>query len=934
MRLLAAFLPLYLLVFGEIIYGQCPGKEIIQSTLGRLKDSEPGNLNKVLNDMLDIENSLSKCKDPEDSLVLSLYSGITIAYYHLADYLHAIQYANKALDFSRAQSLHHLSKPVPLNKYFYFLSVFYDSLQLIKQRNDAMDSCISYEIKQNGPYVYSLFLLADRAKELFSTGEYALCADQSTLGEAFIHKFYRFNDSLDFVAYFVYYRSRALFALKNYSEAANLLRTKEKAFEKLKNKIYLGGIYSLYGYLYKEMNEKEQAVRYFEKAIQAEIHTTDKSVIAQAMNEIGIIYSQNSMQIDAALVKFNGALKYANEQDSIFTNGNIGRAYLDLGLFDSAQTYFQRAFDNIEPGMNENKLNTRSQELINNTNAEYLIKLVLDKAENYRLRFASQHNQRDLDKAVAVYKSADKLLNRIKADQHELASKLFWRNYARKLYERGIEAAYLQNNLEDIFYFFEKGRSVLLSDQLSQLNQLGDEDILKLSQVKKKLLTMDNERRSISNTSLHYLEIQKEMILLNQQLNKLELQIREKHPLYYQNFLDTSFITLIKLRSNLNAGNKTLFEIYEGDSAVFTLLIAYDTVRVARLNKNKFDSAVKLFNSVISNASRLNANAQEFYQISHSLYKMLFPGKMIQTNRLIISPGGQYFPVEALAVNDDPGKPDYFMLSHTISYTFSAGYLLTTFNLSSNAGDHEFLGFAPIQYSPIQQLPDLPGSDKSLQKISSYFYSKKNLFAENASRSNFMGMFAHYRIVQLYTHAAGESANNEPVIHFPDSSLYLSALIPEYRPETRLVVLSACETGKGKLYNGEGVFSFNRGFASLGIPSTVSTLWSVDNQSTYKLTELFYKYVAAGEQLDVALQKAKLEFIKTATGEKRLPYYWAGMILAGKTDAIPFHKQFPWKDIVAITGVSIALYIGRKIYYKRRGRKSLTPTPGTAGIAA
>jgi CHAT domain-containing protein len=112
----------------------------------------------------------------------------------------------------------------------------------------------------------------------------------------------------------------------------------------------------------------------------------------------------------------------------------------------------------------------------------------------------------------------------------------------------------------------------------------------------------------------------------------------------------------------------------------------------------------------------------------------------------------------------------------------------------------------------------------------------------------------------LYTHSSDSSGRGEPVIYFADSALYLSDLISEYKPLARLIVLSACETGAGKVYNGEGVFSFNRGFAAIGIPAAITNLWSVENASTYKLTELFYKYLTRGIPSDIALQKAKLEF--------------------------------------------------------------------------
>jgi hypothetical protein len=121
-------------------------------------------------------------------------------------------------------------------------------------------------------------------------------------------------------------------------------------------------------------------------------------------------------------------------------------------------------------------------------------------------------------------------------------------------------------------------------------------------------------------------------------------------------------------------------------------------------------------------------------------------------------------------------------------------------------------------------------------------------------------------------------------------------------------MLSACETAKGKFYQGEGVFSFSRGFAALGIPSSVTNLWSVENESTYRLTELFYKYLSEGSSPDIALQNAKREFMRTTSKEKKLPYYWASAILIGKTDKIELKKGLPWTFVLVTSGVLILCY--------------------------
>jgi len=178
--------------------------------------------------------------------------------------------------------------------------------------------------------------------------------------------------------------------------------------------------------------------------------------------------------------------------------------------------------------------------------------------------------------------------------------------------------------------------------------------------------------------------------------------------------------------------------------------------------------------------------------------------------------------------------------------------------------------------------------------MKNYFQQSASLVRGKATKDAFLNQYYRYKIIQLYTHATDSGSSGEPVIYFADSSLLLSDLFYENKPNTSLVVLSACETAQGKLYNGEGVFSFNRQFAALGIPSCVSTLWQADDKSTYRITELFYKYLAEGLPLDVALQSAKKEFLRSADRENRLPYFWASSILVGQTDPIRFQKTYLW----------------------------------------
>ena len=227
-------------------------------------------------------------------------------------------------------------------------------------------------------------------------------------------------------------------------------------------------------------------------------------------------------------------------------------------------------------------------------------------------------------------------------------------------------------------------------------------------------------------------------------------------------------------------------------------------------------------------------------ETAQKLYQLLFQNISIRKGRIIVSPDKTNFPFEALVTGTRPLA--YFVKDFAVSYTYSARYLLNEFTPSGGA--FPFLGVAPVQFAGRFHLPALPGSDVSLERLKGHFAKSDILVSEKAVRNQFLQEFFRYKIVQLYTHATDNGLHAEPTIYFRDSVLLLSDLMYENQPATRLVMLSACETGTGKVYQGEGIFSFNRGFAAIGIPSSISSLWQVDNESTYRLTELFYKWLS------------------------------------------------------------------------------------------
>jgi len=113
-----------------------------------------------------------------------------------------------------------------------------------------------------------------------------------------------------------------------------------------------------------------------------------------------------------------------------------------------------------------------------------------------------------------------------------------------------------------------------------------------------------------------------------------------------------------------------------------------------------------------------------------------------------------------------------------------------------------------------------------------------------------------------------KKGSQEPIFYIGDSyNLQLNA---------DLIILSCCDTGRGKIVKGEGVMAINRGFLYSGAANIMHTLFKVYDKSSSELTQSFFdKVLNENQSYTQALQKTKIEMIKQ--GLK--PKHWAGYVL-------------------------------------------------------
>jgi|GEM_PF-4344377 len=202
----------------------------------------------------------------------------------------------------------------------------------------------------------------------------------------------------------------------------------------------------------------------------------------------------------------------------------------------------------------------------------------------------------------------------------------------------------------------------------------------------------------------------------------------------------------------------------------------------------------------------------------------------------------------------------------------------------------DFIGFAPVHFQRDSHHPGpspLPGTEKEVKAISRLFPQHRialKIGKDASKRAVQSQEIRDYRFLHFATHGLADQ-------HSPQFSCLLLAPTEEEGAihafeitnlslHADLIVLSACETGLGKLHYGEGFVGLMRAFFYAGGQSVLASLWPVHDEATAELMKHFYAFMMT-KRLDKssALREAKLALLQRQ--EWSSPYYWSAFILSG-----------------------------------------------------
>ena len=245
--------------------------------------------------------------------------------------------------------------------------------------------------------------------------------------------------------------------------------------------------------------------------------------------------------------------------------------------------------------------------------------------------------------------------------------------------------------------------------------------------------------------------------------------------------------------------------------------------------------------------------------------------------RVIILPQNELFLVPFAALQDAQDR--YLIQQHTITIAPSIQVLAL-----SEAKSNRLSKVAPLVVgNPIMPsfdppLRPLPGSEGEAKGIGTILQVAP-LIGAQADKQKVIALMKTAPIIHLATHGLLDTIKGDiPGAIALTNGFLTSGEIFDMQLSANLVVLSACDTGRGDL-TGEGVVGISRSFSVAGVPSVIVSLWEVNDEATKALMEEFYRNLQLKKLPKAqALRQAML----TTMVDYPNPNFWSAFMLVGE----------------------------------------------------
>jgi len=689
--------------------------------------------------------------------------------------------------------------------------------------------------------------------------------------------------------------------------------------------------YNNLGLIAKEQKNYDAALQYFNMALKIlkSNYGEFNPDIATIYSNIGVTYfeskdTSNAITNYEKAISINESIFGEKHPSLVEPNLNMANIYYLQKNDKMALNYFQNSikanvkdFEPIEY--------TENPKLENYYDPNKLLESLQGKARTMAGKFDNDSLQTDLLLAFSTYQLCDTLIDIIRKITSSKQDKITFAAKVVDIYTNAIETClklddyFGNNNLykEYAFYFSEKNKAGSLLEAISgaaaqKFAGIPDELIEQERYLSQQIAYYEKQLAELSDANNEDF-YRNQLFTNNTEYRELISGFEKNYPKYYEMKYSTRNATVKDIQAMLN-DSTAMRSYFLSETKIYIFTITKNNITIDYTTKVKnFETQFHQFSTAITSGK--TASIQLYQKLAFTFYTQLFPTEIPnEINKLIIIPDGiiSTIPFEALLTEAYTGdiktykNYPFLIKKYNISYSYSANLFYLTFKSNNlQRPKKEWIGVAPVfaEDNPMLfggvQVISLPGSETEVNEICTKLLSK-NLVAEkmlnkDASESRFKLLtLTDYKFIHIATHGFVNAETPElsgillckNAVTGDDGILY-NGEIYNLKLNSDLVILSACETGLGKISKGEGVIGLSRAFLYAGTRNIIVSLWQVSDASTSLMMQQFYdnylnetKDFSKMSDFSTALYQAKLKLIEDPTYGH--PYFWSSFILIGK----------------------------------------------------
>ena len=650
-----------------------------------------------------------------------------------------------------------------------------------------------------------------------------------------------------------------------------------------------GSAYGNLGNAYYSLGDFRKAIEHHEKGLEIAIEVGHRVGEGNAYGNLGNAYK--------SLGDFRKAIEYHEKDLEIAKEvgnrvgegsayGNLGNAYESLGDFRKAIEYYEKSLeiatevgDRVGEGRAYGGLGNAYQSLGDFRKAieyhEKHLEIAIEVGNRAEEGIAHHNIGRgyfslgQLENALDNFVSAVEVFNTLRSF---LRSEDDWKINFRELHDNTYYAKWKSllriGKIDEALFAADQGRAQTLSDDLL----IQYEPALPSSAA----IFDSNERicRFLTKLSIPIIFLATEGLAIN-----IWFLSRGKEIAFQERRLEASITGKDPIRILLEA---TLEKIRPDDSAE-----TCEDRTFGRELYNEFPSSGEVCGEEVGNLPLLPSNNafKPFYDaVIGPIEDLLGPE---EDELVIVSDGALCFipwaaVIESIRIRIVPSLKSYQLIS------------------SVPEGYHKKTGALLVGNPCLKQLKKplepLPCAQKEVEMIAAILKNRPPLVGKQATKAEVLKRMSSVGLIHIAAHGdqvTGQIAlsPNPGWTQFPKEEDYILKMsdVKAANLRARLVVLSCCHSGRGRILKGEGVVGIARAFLAAGARSVLVALWAIDDEATKEFMKCFYRHLKEGKTASAAVHQSMKSLRESEKFSKM--WYWAPFQLIGDDVKIEFDAK-------------------------------------------